>query len=249
MPPETFKDNFSTQAEYYARYRPHYPDALYSALAELTKDHALAWDCGTGNGQAAVGLAAFYNHVIATDPSDSQLRHCIPGNRISYRVEKAEHSSLADASVDLLTIANALHWFDLDVFYQEASRVLKPAGVIAAWCYGNPAIDTATDTIIMHYHDEIVGPYWLPESRIVEAEYKDIPFPFTSLPMPAFYCERSMYRSDLVGLLRTWSATQKFIDANGVDPLPGIERELAAIWPDGELRRASWKLTLKVGRK
>jgi SAM-dependent methyltransferase len=173
----------------------------------------------------------------------------MPADRIVYRVEKAEHSSLEDATVDLLTIANALHWFDLDAFYAGANRVLKPGGIIAAWCYGNPTIDGSTDSIIDHYHDDIVGPYWLPESRIVEAGYRNIPFPFTTLAMPTFYCERSMSRSDLVGLLRTWSATQRFIEANGFDPLPDVEQKLAAIGGKEAYKKASWKLTLKVGRK
>jgi ubiquinone/menaquinone biosynthesis C-methylase UbiE len=246
--PSDFKDHFSTQAELYAQYRPQYPDELYVALAALTNQHILAWDCGTGNGQAATSLAIYYQQVVATDPSAQQISHCMPDSRISYRVERAEHSSLEDASVDLLTIANALHWFDHDAFYAEANRVLKRGGVIAAWCYGNPVVDAATDQIITRYHDEIVGAYWLPESRIVENEYRDLYFPFIGVAMPDFYCERDMSRGDLIGLLLTWSATQRFIDANGYDPLETIEQELAAIWPDEERRKARWKLTLRVGR-
>ena len=243
MPFATFKDNFSTQAQLYAQYRPHYPHELYAALAALTLHRILAWDCGTGNGQAAIGLAALYQQVVATDPSKQQISYCIANDRVVYRVEKAEHSSLKDASVDLLTVANALHWFDLDVFYKEADRVLKPG------CYGNPSVDAATDRVVMRYHDEVVGPYWLPESRIVENEYRGLPFPFTAVPMPTFFCERTMSRSDLIGLLRTWSATQRFINANGFDPLVAVEEELASVWPDEASRKASWKLTLKVGRK
>src|ERR1051325_10295174 len=120
----TFKDNFSKQSDIYAIYRPHYPTGLYSYLASLTKSHKLAWDCGTGNGQAAIGLTDFYDRIIATDASEQQIKNAVVHQKISYHVSTAENNVIETNSIDLLTVANALHWFDFDVFYREVKRVL-----------------------------------------------------------------------------------------------------------------------------
>ena len=166
-----FKDNFSQQSDIYVKYRPLYPVELYTYLSSLTVDHAVAWDCGTGNGQAAIGLAAFYEQVIATDPSEQQIRNCLPNDKVKYLVEKAENNSIASGSIDLLTIANALLWFDFDIFYREAHRVLKPNGIIAAWAMGVPSISPPVDKIINHFHDHTLNDFWLAENRLVEKGY------------------------------------------------------------------------------
>lgn len=242
-----FKDNFSQQAAIYARYRPHYPVALFEFLSSLTEGHTTAWDCGTGNGQAATALAAYYDHVIATDPSEQQIRNAAPHERVTYRVEKAEATTISSALVDLLTIANAMHWFDLELFYAEVNRVVKSNGVIAAWCYGVPLVDTEVDKIAWHFHNDIVGKYWVEENRIVERGYGTIPFPFTPVPSPAFSSERMMSLDDFVAYLNTWSATQKFINEHGYNPTERLKNELQAVWKDSE-KKVTWELSIKVGR-
>lgn len=247
---KNFKDNFSKQAAIYAKYRPHYPDELYKYLAMLTLEHTLAWDCGTGNGQAASGLSKYFQKIIATDPSEKQISNAIPAENVVYHVEKAEEISLETNSVDLITIANALHWFDFDSFYRQANRVLKKDGVIAAWACGLPVIDPETDAIIKTFHDETLGDYWLPENRLVEKNYETIPFPFALIKVPSFAAVKMMNLDDLIGFINTWSAVQRFISENHTNPAESLKVKLLTIWGDKELRKEiKWNLILKAGKK
>jgi SAM-dependent methyltransferase len=246
----SFKDNFSKQSDLYVKYRPHYPESLYEYLQTLTSEHTLVWDCGTGNGQAALGIANYYDKVIATDPSETQIKNAFACRNVIYSVSPAEYSGLENNSVDLITIANALHWFDFELFNKEATRVLKPQGVIAAWGYGNPSHAPELDKIITYFHDEVIGPYWLPENRLVEKNYSTVPFPFAEIRTPAFKIEKSLSFNDLIGLFGTWSAVQRYKDKTGKDPVIQIEEELKKAWKDlsGE-KIFTWRLVLKVGRK
>jgi ubiquinone/menaquinone biosynthesis C-methylase UbiE len=243
----TFKDHFSQQSDIYARYRPQYPQELYAYLASLTEAHHVAWDCGTGNGQAATGLAAFYEKVVATDPSEQQIKNSQPHERVEYLVEKAEQTSIVSHSVDLVTVANALHWFDFEAFYKEARRVLKSNGVIAAWAYALPIISPEMDKIVKYIHYDILGTYWLAENQLVQDGYVNVPFPFGQIAAPTFYCEKAMSLEDFRGYLNTWSAMQRFINKNNYNPLDKLGDELAAAWGDWE-KGVRWKLILKVGR-
>jgi SAM-dependent methyltransferase len=245
----SFKDNFSKQADMYVKYRPLYPTELYAFLSSLTSDHELAWDCGTGNGQAATGLAEFYKKVIATDPSEQQIKNCLPHKNVTYLVEKAEQSSLPSNSVDLVTVANALHWFDFDAFYKEVNRVLKNNGVIAAWTMSLPSISPDLDPIIRRYHDHTVDAHWQAENRLVEKEYTTIPFPFQTIPTPSFFCEKEMTLDGLIGYLNTWSATQRFITAQQFNPTDQLRKDLLNVWTDStSKKKLRWRLILKVGQ-
>ena len=242
-----FKDNFSKQANIYAKYRPHYPPELYSYLSSLTKEHELAWDCGTGNGQAAIGLTEFYKKIIATDPSEQQIQNAVPHSNIKYLVEKAENNSIVSNSVDILTIANALHWFDFDVFYKEANRVLKKNGIIAAWAYGIPFISAEVDKVVAHFHYGILDDYWQPENRLVEKEYTTIPFPFQHIEAPSFFSERTMNLVDFIGYLNTWSATQRFMVQHKFNPTEKLFEELKTMWNEHDRKKITWKIVLKIG--
>lgn len=243
-----FKDNFSKQSDTYVRFRPTYPPELFNYLASLTEAHDLAWDCGTGNGQSAIGLAAHYRSVYASDPSERQIAHAIPHARVLYKVEPAETPDLPDASVDLVTVAQALHWFDFDRFYASVKRVLKPGGVFAAWAYGLPGIDPATDAVIRQFHDETLNDFWKAENRLIEKEYKTIPFPFEELKTPHFEIRKQINLTDVFGLLRSWSAVQRYIDTHGTDPVSALETELTQAWGNADEKEAVWKLILKAGR-
>ncbi|WP_118975397.1 class I SAM-dependent methyltransferase [Taibaiella koreensis] len=244
----TFKDYFSRQAAIYAQHRPAYPEALFTYLASLSPAQDLAWDCGCGNGQSALGLAAHFSSVYASDPSAEQINHATAHSRITYRIEPAEHCSLPDRSADLVTVAQALHWFRFEDFFAEVRRVLKPGGVLAVWIYGLPQLSPELDRLIRHFHDDVVGAYWQYENRLIENGYADIAFPFEPLPTPAFSASRNLTREALSGLLYSWSAVQRFREHEGYDPVAGIQEELTALWPQAEAQRqAVWPLTLIAG--
>lgn len=246
----TFKDHFSGHAALYSRYRPGYPQALYAFLAEQAPATTLAWDCATGNGQAAVALADHFERVVATDASAEQVKSAASHPRVDYRVAPAEASGLDDESVDLISVAQALHWFDHDAFFNEVSRVLRPGGLIAVWSYNLLRCTPAIDRLLYRYYSEIVGPFWPPERVHIENGYRNLPFPFDELPHPEFAMTTEWSLNQLLGYLATWSATRRYIAENDSDPLTLIQEELAGLWGESERRRhIEWPLTLRLGRK
>jgi SAM-dependent methyltransferase len=243
----SFKDHFSKQAKDYAKFRPRYPHELFEYLGTLAPSRQLAWDCGTGNGQAAVGLASVFDRIIATDASEKQIANAQPHARVEYRVAPAENSGIKSETVDLIMVAQALHWFDLDRFYAEARRVLKPNGVFAASAYNLLQIEPAIDEVVNRYYYEVVGPFWPPERKLVE-EFAALSFPFHELEPPPFQMSVKWNLEHLLGYLRSWSSTQRFIAAKESDPLEQIVDELRAAWGHSrQTRRVIWQLILRIG--
>lgn len=244
----TFKDHFSAHAGEYAKFRPRYPKELFRYLAKIVPEKEIAWDCATGNGQAAVELAEYFTQVIATDASQQQIANAKPHGRVEYRVAPAEKSGMDPGAVDLITVAQALHWFDLDRFYLEARRVLKPGGIIAVWSYNLLEITPEIDTIINHYYYNVVGSFWPPERALVE-KFDTLPFPFPEVETPQFAMALEWNLEHLLGYLGTWSATQRYIAANQQDPVESIRQDLSSTWGDAQqLRQVAWPLTLRLGR-
>jgi SAM-dependent methyltransferase len=244
-----FKDHFSKQAAGYAKFRPRYPQRLFDYLESIAPSRQLAWDCGTGNGQAAVGLASVFDHVIATDASDKQIANAQTHERVEYRVAPAENSGIGSETIDLIMVAQALHWFDLDLFYAEARRVLKPDGILAASAYNLLHIEKAIDEVVNRYYHDVVGPFWPPERRLVE-QFADLPFPFREIDAPKFEMTAHWNLDHLLGYLRTWSSTQGFIAARQIDPLEQITDGLYSAWGKaGQKRIITWPLIIRIGRK
>jgi len=243
-----FKDHFSSVSSGYAAHRPTYPEELFSHLAGLTCTHDLALDCATGNGQAAIGLAAHYTQVIATDASAEQISAARFHAKIAYRVAPAEASGLEDHCVDLVTAAQAAHWFDLPAFHAEVRRVLKPGGVVALWCYERLSVEPASDAIIESFYNDLLGPYWPPERGYVERGYRDLPFQFDELPAPALTMRADWTLDQLLGYFSTWSAVKRFREATGTDPLPELRTALAAlpVWT-GPALPIKWLLSMRIG--
>ena len=245
-----FKDHFSSASGGYAAYRPDYPAALFAWLASLCAERDTAWDCATGSGQAARGLAAHFGRVVATDASAEQIRHAEAHPAIDYRVAPAEASGLAARSVDLATVAQAAHWFDLPRFYAEAARVLKPGSVLALWGYGRMVLPDEMDAPFRRFYGQTVGPYWPPERALIDDAYRSLAFPFAEIPSPALFIEVEWTLPRLLAYLSTWSAVRRYQDAQGHDPLPALMAELAPIWGDPAVARAlQWPLFLRVGRR
>jgi SAM-dependent methyltransferase len=240
-------DHFSGHAAEYAKFRPGYPPVLFDWLAGLTAGHDLAWDCGCGNGQASLPLAERYLRVQATDLSAEQIAQAPAHPRISYRAAPAEDSGLPAASADLVTIAQALHWFDFDRFYAEVRRVLKPGGVIAAWTYQLLRAEPAIDAVLLDFYRRVLGPYWPAERRWVDAGYQGMPFPFDEIAAPVLEIRLQWQIADLLAYLGTWSASRRLMQAEGRDPMPELGERLAPLWGAGE-RSIVWPIALRVGR-
>lgn len=244
-----FKDHFSTQAADYTRFRPNYPSGLFAWLAGLTTSHETAWDCGCGNGQASAGLTPYYQRVLATDPSRQQIDNAHPHEQISYRVATAEESGLDAGCIDLVLVAQALHWFDFERFYAEVRRVSRPAGVLAAVSYGELKVSGEPEKIVSRFYHQIIAPYWPPERKYVDEEYAGIPFPFTRITPPPFALLADWNLEQLLGYLGTWSAVKEYKLHQGGDPRELIMDDLRSAWGDaGQTRRISWPMTVLAGR-
>jgi SAM-dependent methyltransferase len=245
----TFADHFSDISAAYAAFRPRYPDALFDLLAAAAPAREAAWDCGTGSGQAALGLARHFARVFATDASDAQIAHATLHPRVTYRVAPADASGLEDRSVDLVAAAQAVHWFDRPRFWAETRRVLRPSGVVAIWTYWFFSIAPELDAIVQRFYKHTVGPFWPPERRLTEDRYRTIEFPFTEFTVPEFTIEQRLTLEDVAGYIRTWSATRAFVQQHGRDPVETLVAELAPLWGDPRTPRlARWPVAVRAGR-
>lgn len=244
-----FQDHFSEQAKQYAKHRPRYPGEIFDYLASIAPHKELAWDAGTGSGQAALELAQRFEKVIATDASADQIGNAFQHQRIEYRIEPAEKTSINSKSVDLITVGTAVHWFDFDAFYGEVRRVAKPNAVLAIWVYNLPSIEPSVDRSLDKYANKIVKPYWPERLHYLFDCYRTLPFPFEEITPPEFIMETEWRLDDLIGFLSSWSATQIHLKAEGVHPLEKILDELHASWGDtGQRKLVKWPLHFRVGK-
>jgi ubiquinone/menaquinone biosynthesis C-methylase UbiE len=244
-----FRDYFSTQAKEYAQHRPVYPAAMFEYLASLAPSNELAWDCGTGNGQAALALATKFQQIIATDASATQIENAFPHERISYRVEPSEKTTIPLNSVDLITVGTAVHWFDFEPFYAEVRRVGKPGGILAVWTYSFPIIEPEIDGWLGHFYWETLAGFWPERIHYLEERYETLPFPFEELQPPEFEMEATWSVDNLIGFLGSWSAVRKLIQAQGEVAFEGPLKELKRIWGKETKEYAiRWPLYFRIGK-
>jgi len=241
------KDNFSNQSEQYAKFRPTYPDELYQLLLSLIKIKDSAWDCGTGNGQVAHELSKHFKEVYATDNSENQIKNAIQQPNIFYKVERAEQTSFSGKSFDLITVAQAIHWFEFDAFYKEVERTIKPNGILAVIGYSLPDIDEQTNGIIKKFYHHVVGTYWDAERKYVDEHYRTILFPFKEIESPQFYSSYEWTLDQMVGYLNTWSAVQHYIKAKKQNPVDLIYDDLKGVWKQGT-KTVRFPILLRIAR-
>ena len=245
MPP---KDLFSGHADLYKTFRPDYPADLYKFIMQHVSDSCLAWDVGTGNGQVARVLSSLFTRVYATDISEEQLAKAHPEENICYAKCSAENSGLPHQSVDLITVAQALHWFDFEKFNAEVNRVARPDAIIAVWGYELLSISPEIDALISAFYKNVVGPFWQPERKHIEDSYQSVPFPFDQIASPEFHIEVEWSADELKGYLNTWSSVQKFIEHNKSNPVNALMNDVLKYWNEPAAKKIVFPLFMRLGR-
>jgi SAM-dependent methyltransferase len=239
------KDRFSDHANQYAQFRPTYPPKLFDFIYSHLRHFDAVWDCGTGNGQAARELSQRFNKVFATDISAKQIENAHRAENIFYSIAN-EKSSFTDHSFDLITVAQAAHWFDMKMFADEAPRVLKPGGKIAIWGYGLFSVNDSIDSLINQFYVKVVGPYWDIERKHIDERYENLYFPFELIQSPPFVLSVSWTLPELKGYISTWSAVKKYFNEYKRDPVSDLISKIAPFWEE-ETMLIRFPIFLKLG--
>ena len=256
IPPNTsgksalFKDHFSKDPDSYSKYRPCYPVELFLYLSSITRGHDLAWDCATGSGQSATHLAKHFHRVIATDASSSQLSKAHQHAAVRYTVATAEDSGIFTSSLDIITVAQALHWFDLPAFSAEVDRTLKHQGILAVWTYNLLNIRADIDEQVNYLYREVLNSYWPAERRLVEQGYESIDFPYPELITPKFNMTLNWNYRQLTAYLSTWSAVKAYSSDKNKNPIDTVRAKLLKHWGNENTELpVTWPLTVRVWKK
>lgn len=240
------KDNFSAQSSLYATFRPTYPRELYDFLLLLTNTKQMAWDCGSGNGQVARELSKYFDKVFATDISEQQLKQAYKSDNIFYSLSPAEKTSFASDSFDLITVAQAIHWFNFDAFYGEVKRTIKPGGILAVIGYGLFTMNEATDKVVNYFYEHIINDYWDAERKYIDEHYTTIPFPFQEIKSPEVFIQFEWTLEQLTGYLNTWSAVQHYIKAHNTNPVDIIYPELQKLFAVNKKQQGYFPVLLRT---
>jgi ubiquinone/menaquinone biosynthesis C-methylase UbiE len=246
---KNMKDNFSSNSNNYAKFRPNYPKELFEWINSIVREKNCAWDCGTGTGQIAIELARNFKEIKATDISESQLREAPKHSRIEYSQQPAEKTNFPNEQFDLIIIGQAIHWFDFDEFYKETNRTLKPNGIIIATGYNRPLITPEIDKVITRLYTDILGEFWDKERKYIDENYKTIPFPYHEMEAPALVNMYGWTIDHLKGYLQTWSAVKHFTKAKAYDPVESISEELKRAWGEQIMREIKFPVLLRAGKK
>ena len=241
------KDNFSTQSDQYAKYRPKYPNDFFDYLGTIIKNKHVAWDCGTGNGQVAIELAKRFTMVYATDISVAQLAQAQQLPNVIYSVQAAEKTNFPNDFFDLITVAQAIHWFDFEKFYGEIKRTAKPNATLVVMGYGKIEVSPEIDSIISDFYKNTIGNYWDKERKYIDELYKTIPFPFEEIETPSFSISYNWSLDHFMGYLGTWSAVKHYINDTMQNPLDVIENQLEDLWERDVVKKIKFPLLLRIG--
>lgn len=244
-----FKDHFSEASDDYRKYRPRYPESLYKWLHAQVAHPAVVWECGAGSGQATAHLAGHFHKIIATEPSAEQIKQAPPLDNVEYKVSAAETYTTEPESIDMVVVAQAIHWFDHHKFFAKVDENLKPGGLLVVWGYQLMEVNDALDPLLKEFHDVFVGDYWPKERQLLNNGYSEIEFPYAPIKTPDFKMTDEWSYAHLLGYLNTWSATKAFSRANGKNPVDLWQEKLKAAWGDKESQKVSWPLVLYAGRK
>ncbi len=242
------KDNFSTQSDKYAKYRPTYPSDLFEFLNSNVQNKNNAWDCGTGSGQVAFELAKTFDNIFATDISQSQIDNALQADNISYSLQPAEKTNFDNGLFDLIVVAQAIHWFDFHKFYTEVKRTAKDNALLCVVGYGKLEITEQIDNVITSFYNKVIGKYWDRERKYIDENYKTIPFPFDEIQTPNFVNTQYWTLEHLIGYLNTWSAVKHFIKQNNYNPIGKLKKDIEQFWEAEQTKQVHFPSLLRIGR-
>lgn len=244
------KDKFSKQSEAYKKFRPTYPDALYREILKLAQTKDACWDCGTGNGQVASALSPYFRTVFATDISQKQIQNAGNHDNVIFKIERAENTSFEDNQFDLITVAQAIHWFDMSAFNSEVRRVAKNGGVLAVWGYGLLRVSSPIDKLMDYFYKDIIGPYWDKERKHIDAAYETIDLDFQPLALNSDFAITVQWNlRHLRGYLNTWSSVQNYMDRNnGENPVDDFMDSLKSVWGETEQKNVNFPIFMRASR-
>jgi ubiquinone/menaquinone biosynthesis C-methylase UbiE len=240
-------DAFSNHAFEYSKFRPSYPAELFEHILSLVPNRDVAWDCATGSGQVAFELARHFKEVKASDISSTQLMHAKRAPNIEYVQAPAEETPFEECTFDLITIAQALHWFDFGKFFAEAERVANFDGIIAIWGYEQSKVNPEIDAIFLDFYQNVVGDHWPEERTYIENMYETIEMPFEKRRNPDFKISEDWNLAEYMGYIRTWTAVQRFIEEHGEDPTVALQERMTRHWPADETKQVIFPLFLFIG--
>ena len=241
------KDLFSSQSDQYLKYRPDYPKEFFEYLNSLVPKKKCAWDCGTGNGQVASVLSKNFDYVFGTDISSEQIRNSVKKDNIFYSVQPAEKTNFSDTIFDVIVVAQAIHWFDFDRFYEEVRRTSKKNAIICVVGYARLQVSPEIDPFVTDFYESTIGKYWAPERKYIDHNYKTIPFPFSEIETPTFENRLTWSLDHFIGYINTWSAVKEFIRQNGYNPVDQLREKIKMFWNIGESKKVCFPILLRVG--
>jgi ubiquinone/menaquinone biosynthesis C-methylase UbiE len=242
------KDNFSTQSDKYAKFRPTYPSEFFEFLNTNIRNKLNAWDCGTGNGQVAHELAKTFDNVFATDISQQQIDNALQADNISYSVQPAEKTNFANGLFDLIVVAQAVHWFDFNKFYAEVKRTAKNNALLCIVGYGKLEISKQIDNVLDDFYNNVIGKYWDKERKYIDEHYQTIPFPFDEIQTPKLTNTHHWGFEHLIEYLNTWSAVKHFMNKNNYNPLDKLKKDIDQFWENGQIKQVKFPILLRIGR-
>lgn len=243
-------DNFSEASAEYKKFRPTYPPALYQQILAHTQSRYCCWDCGTGNGQVAKSLAQHFDQVFATDISENQIKQAQPQSNVIYSVSRAESTHFQDAQFDAITVAQAIHWFDLRAFEREVLRVLKPQAHLFIWGYGLVSLEGKIDPIVKRFYTQTIGPYWDKERKYIDEHYQGIVLSLDKIAtINSLQIAQSWTLTDFIGYIRTWSSVKKYRKAQAKDPCIELQKALEPFWQPKEEKEVIFPLFMQVWQK
>ena len=248
------RSTFGTDSRSYSQDRPQYPPELFAWISSMCRGHKTAWDCATGNGQAAIGLSHWFEKVDATDLASEQLAEAFSLPNVRYSAQSAEQTSFPDANFDLIAVAQALHWFDFRRFWPEVRRIARQDAFFCAWGYSwfkrTPDL-TELHAIYLDPLLDLLKPYWARENGILWNGYStsDIEFPFDRFDAPPIDISISWDINTLFRYVRTWSAFKMALKAEGVGAaLQSLEGDARARFEDYGQFRLSLPLAIAAAK-